>query len=602
MKRLAVLVGITSGLVLGTGTAAAQQAIWIPPACKLNTKHFLVNSAQLYLKNATQAKNADQRASNLRDAGRVLNEAVTTGGQADNPAAWYFFGRYYALVEDMPGADSTFRRAQEKAPDCADDIEQYRRQAWVPEIQAAAEALNKADFETAKVHFRKANAIYQGDPLGFYYLANVFTNESQIDSGIVYYRRSVQTVHELAGLAGKGDSAVHLFQQKVVKGDTTHADTYETSVFNLARLYHQQAQSHHLQQKLDSATVMWDSATVWYQNYLVLRPNDMQAVSGLAVVYDGAAETAKEANNAAKAEDYKARASKLYEGILAKADEVPFLDLFSTGITLFRSGDYARAVQAFQAVVKKSPYYRDALYNLASTYLSMGSMKDTTLTQAARDAEAKRIGEEMLPIAKRMVEVDGYNRNTLRMLAVAFQYLGMNDSVLAMLTAAEGLPFEVNIGVFQQTQSGHQVRGTVTALQTEPLKVVSDSLKMVSEWIPKLGDTLQTVNKSLQTGRDARGRVVPATIKQALQQQLPKLKGRQDSLATAKSALEKRRADLVQAGVQVPPITFEFLNQGGQVVASQTVPGMALKANESKEFELAAVGEGIVSWRYKVGA
>ena len=55
MNRLAVLVGVTAVVALGTletRDANAQAGLWIPPACKLNTKHFLVNSAQLYLKNA----------------------------------------------------------------------------------------------------------------------------------------------------------------------------------------------------------------------------------------------------------------------------------------------------------------------------------------------------------------------------------------------------------------------------------------------------------------------------------------------------------------------------------------------------------------------
>src|SRR5262245_28603438 len=108
MKRLAILVGFTAALALGASSADAQ-GVWIPPACKLNTKHFLVNSAQLYLKNAVQAKTPDQRATNLRDANRVLNQALTEG-QAENPAVWYFLGRYYILAEDMAGADTAFNR------------------------------------------------------------------------------------------------------------------------------------------------------------------------------------------------------------------------------------------------------------------------------------------------------------------------------------------------------------------------------------------------------------------------------------------------------------------------------------------------------------
>src|SRR5512134_3369908 len=100
MNRVAVLAGMAAALTLGAADASAQLAgIWVGPQCKLNTKHFLVNSAQLYLKNATQAKKPEDRDRNLTDAERVLKQAVS-GGQAENPAVWYFYGRYYLLVDD----------------------------------------------------------------------------------------------------------------------------------------------------------------------------------------------------------------------------------------------------------------------------------------------------------------------------------------------------------------------------------------------------------------------------------------------------------------------------------------------------------------------
>ncbi|MBI4500059.1 MAG: tetratricopeptide repeat protein [Gemmatimonadetes bacterium] len=574
MKRLAILVGIGAALALGTVKANAQAGLWIPPACKLNTKHFLVNSAQLYLKNATQAKTSDQRATNLRDANRVLNQAVTEG-QGENPAIWYFFGRYYVMAEDMPGADSAFRRAEKGAPDCKDDIDTQRRQAWVPEIQAAADALNKNDLETAKVHFRKANAIYQGDPLGLYYLANVFTNQGQVDSGIVYYRRAVEVTEPIISAAAqaavpqKGAKAA-----PVAQPDSSVRETYETSVFNLARLYHQ--------------TQKWDSAAVWYEKYRQIKPGDMQAVAGLAQVYGQSGDTAK--------------ASRLYDDILVKADSVPLLDLFSVGISLFQAGQYDQASRAFQGVLKKSPYYRDALYNLASTYLSMASIKDTTISKADRDAMTKQIGDKMLPVALRMVEIDSYNRNSLRMLAMAYQFTGMQDSILAALTRAEELPFEVNVSSFQEAQNGHQIKGTISAFESPEAKAVADSLKMVTDWLPKLADTLATVAKEVQTGRDPKGKVIPPAIKQALQQQLPVLEKRRASLEQQRETLSARKDALQQTGIRIPPITFEFLNQAGQVVASQTVTEASLTPNQTKDFELTAVGEGITGWRYKASS
>ncbi len=551
MNRLAILVGFTA-VALGAGDAHAQLNVWIPPACKLNTKHFLVNSAQLYLKNAVGAKSPDQRATNLRDANRVLTQAVNEG-QAENPAVWYFFGRYYLMVEDMQGADTAFARTLRTQADCKDDIDTYRRQAWVPEVQAAADALNKNDLENAKVHFRKANAIYQGDPIGFYYLANVFTNQGQLDSATHYYGRTVQLSN---------------------KADTTQRETYETSVFNLARLYHQQQK--------------WDSAAMWYQKYRQDKPTDMQALAGLATVYQESGDTVK--------------ASQLYDDILRQADAVPLVDLFSTGISLFKAGQYNKAADAFQAVLKKSPYYRDALYNLASTYLSMSSVKDTSIPQSQRDAMTKQVGEKMLPIARRMVEIDGYNRNSLRMLAMAYQYSGNQDSILAALTRAEELPFEVSVSSFQEVENGHQIRGTVAAFETQQLKTARASLKEATDSLPRLAATIADVKKAVATGKDAKtGKLYPADVKKALAGRIPVLEKQQADLQDKQKTLAAQVDQLKAAPVRIPPITFEFLNATGQVVASQTVPESSVAPEGTKDFDLTAVGTGIAGWRYKVG-
>src|SRR5262245_46841656 len=163
MKRLAILVGVSAALALGTGEATAQAGIWLPPACKLNTKGNLIGAAQSSLKNATQAKDATQRATGLRDAKKSLDQAMTDAA-SDKTATQYFLARYYLMAGDLASADAAFNEALKGAPDCKDDIEQQRRNAWVPEVQAAADALNKQDLDGAKTHFRNANAIYQGDP------------------------------------------------------------------------------------------------------------------------------------------------------------------------------------------------------------------------------------------------------------------------------------------------------------------------------------------------------------------------------------------------------------------------------------------------------
>src|SRR2546427_5010560 len=88
-QAVVALVGVVVSSV--AGPAAAQQ--WTSAKCELNTSHFLVQGAVQYLKNASETKFQDKRVGYLKDASRVLTEAVTTKGQDENPAAWYYFGR-----------------------------------------------------------------------------------------------------------------------------------------------------------------------------------------------------------------------------------------------------------------------------------------------------------------------------------------------------------------------------------------------------------------------------------------------------------------------------------------------------------------------------
>src|SRR5207249_3951537 len=102
------------------GRAAGQGQVI--QKCEIRPGHQLVNSGALYLKSATDTKFEDQRQKDLKDAYRVLTQAVTTGGQEKNPAAWYYLARYYEFQKDLGGADSTFAKAQELAPKCKDEI------------------------------------------------------------------------------------------------------------------------------------------------------------------------------------------------------------------------------------------------------------------------------------------------------------------------------------------------------------------------------------------------------------------------------------------------------------------------------------------------
>src|SRR2546425_12926472 len=101
--------------------AAHAQQIWLPAACDIKPGDQRVNSGMQSLKSASSTKFADQRAKDLKDAERVLTQAVTTGNQDKNPAAWYYLGRYHLMAGELGGAGLALTKAPDAAPPSQSD-------------------------------------------------------------------------------------------------------------------------------------------------------------------------------------------------------------------------------------------------------------------------------------------------------------------------------------------------------------------------------------------------------------------------------------------------------------------------------------------------
>jgi tetratricopeptide (TPR) repeat protein len=144
---------------------AWAQGTWVGhrPPCKLSTGHFLVNGGLLQLKQAVEARFPDERLSRLGQAKRILLQAMTTGGQAENPAAWYYLGRYYAEVPDPAGADSAFRRAVVLAPDCAADVATHEAPLAAIALSEALRLWSASQRDSAVAAFALSRGLAPGD-------------------------------------------------------------------------------------------------------------------------------------------------------------------------------------------------------------------------------------------------------------------------------------------------------------------------------------------------------------------------------------------------------------------------------------------------------
>ncbi len=509
-------------LVAGVATRASAQQKGAPPAqapaeCDLKTSHFAVSRAVLYIQNASSTPDSAKKQQALEGAHRSLIEALEQG-QEQNPAVWYFLGVYYALGADAAGADSSFDRVETLMPSCEKDIEQYRYMSWAGATNLGIDAMRQNNYDKAKEYFALANRVYTKKPTALFYLGTLFATEDNADSALHYFKAS----------------------RKAADGDTAETEIHEKSTQNVARIY----------QVLEK----WDSAQVYFKAYIDLHPADsLETKRILADVYAAGGDTAS--------------ALKIDYQLLASADNMDPLDVFRLGVALFRLDRADSAAVAFDKGLKRSPYYRNGLFNLTNAYFS--------LAQATQNADSVKLwAGKMLPVAQRLRQIDPMNRGVLRLLAAAHQFVGNTDSTDAVLKKVNQMTFEVDVQVSRATSNGYEVQGTITAIKPQAAQALQDSITRDSTRLETLKQT-----------------TVPAAQRAQLQRRQ----------ATLQTNVNRLRANLQKlAGpVNVPAITFEFLGADGNVVASETVAAQAIEPGGSKQFQLTPTAQGIAAWRYR---
>jgi len=501
MRKQLVLTVCTTMSVAGL-----LQGQWLPPAknCDVKRSHFLVNGAAQYLEVA--ATKPAMRESQMRSAEKNLTQAVTTGGQDKNPSAWYFFGRYYAMRGDLWGADSAFSKVEAQLPLCHDDIQYYRRNLlWVPAIQAGQAALTAGNYDSAITALRAAAKVYDAEPQGFVTLATAFFNippaaylpESTFRKQNPGLADSAFSARYQAALLTHYDSAAVYFRRGVQAAkDPKFEGEKKDAMFNLGNAFY--------------GAQHYDSAAAAYDAYLKVAPNDVQARARLADVLSMGG--------------HKDSAMTMYASILQHADSADPNILFNAGVMIYNAappspdtakisavcrrkplaagqtalrrktvcdreaadsqaqrdsaaaGNYRIAAQAFEVGLARAPQNRDGLFNLTSSYFAL------------------RQADKMLGTAQRLVQVDPMNRNSVRMLAQAWQLRKQGDSALYYVTISDSLlPVDVSVGSFGPTDQGATISGVVTNYHSKG----SVPLKLVFEFLNKTGTVVTSATSDI---------------------------------------------------------------------------------------------------------
>jgi tetratricopeptide (TPR) repeat protein len=475
---LAVLVAFVAPSSLGA------QGAWVPPQlpCDIKPGHFRLNSVPVNLRAAAERPNTRERM--LRETKDILIRAISGDAQDKNPAAWYYFGRYYVEMQDAAGADSSFRRALALAPQCQQDIDSYRERLWVDVIQAGLRTWQENKLDSAKMLLRQAASLRPAHPRAALALGQIYAAENKPDSASTWLNQAATaagtdtafaqhkkdalgTVVRLHTRRLQLDSAVQRWQrtrfsrdsvQRLLAVDSSVLVRIEGSSASRrargARLApaDQQAFSRDSTTRAravadrraalaaraapvasDSAAAQpsYDPAIRAYQSYLEAYPDATDAVPGLANLF----------YQSGRIGETRAAFDKIYPpGARIEPDL-----MFEAGRGALRGNAYAAGTALLERGLAQRPYNRDALVDLGNAYLML------------------RDSVNLLPVAQKLAAIDPLNRTTLRLLSGGWDLRGKRDSAQKYRDLAEGgLQVEIAINSLDSDSSGYTLRGVAT--------------------------------------------------------------------------------------------------------------------------------------------
>jgi hypothetical protein len=432
---------IVTASALGAQTPATPSKCDIGDVMKGNTAR-----ATLSFGVAQQGTGTPVAATNLKNVVKLVESPEKAG---DEPVARaYVLGEALSLWLNQPGVtptakrgdlgftvnpegtidlvsaiDSVFRIVEAAKPGCSDNTAFYRggHKYYLDVANGAINALNAEKLDSAEFYATQANRLFPNSPYGVMVLGSVASKRNDNAKALEYWLKA-------ADVAAK---------------DSSYRDVRRQMLASSGSVYLNQAQAASGAQRTDAAR---KAADIYSQ--LIAVP----ATRG-SYLYGGR----QNYQTALLLAGDTATFVKSYEPLLANPSGYEYQDLLNSAVNAARTNRAADAAKLFEGTLSQNPYNRDALFNLAVTYL--------TLEQ----------NDKVTPIANRLVAVDpgnpeNYNlgaraylamakvAQTAKKTAVAAAY---NDSTLVWYSKGSKLPIEVSFTEFSPSENQVVVGGTV---------------------------------------------------------------------------------------------------------------------------------------------
>ena len=407
--------------------------------------------------------------------------------------------------------DSLFRIVETAKPTCTDFTAYWRagQKFYLDIVNGAINALNADKLDSAEYYATQADRIYSLSPYGTMVLGSVYAKKNDNAKAVLYWTKA-------ADAAGN---------------DTTYRDVRRQMLANIGNIYMTEANTANGAEKIAAAK----KAAETYALLLAVPGTKGPFVNTGRQNLQTALLIAGDTVGAAKS----------WGELIANPSAYEYQDLLNSAVNAARANRVQESGKLFEATLGANPFSRDALYNLAVTYL----------TQEAND----KVG----PIVTRLVELDPGNPENYNFAARAYLSLAKaaekaknsklagayNDSTVLWYNNGNKLPIEVTFREFSPSEKQVVIAGTIVDRR--------DKADVNNQTPPPAA------------AKGAKGKAAPKPA--------PKV---------------------------YPPrtytLTFSALDKTGKVIGTDTVTTNSITPGQSDRFSVKIQGSNIVAYRYKI--
>jgi hypothetical protein len=461
---------VATTIVVFAAPASAQQSATQPSqqqlTCEIdNGSPQGIARATFSMARAAEAAKAGNATKDLRD---VIGLASNPASAKANPVgSAYLLGQAYILMLQQPGvrpvetrsalgltteptatidlfaaADSVWQVVEKTSPGCAAVAGQWRQQKpWLDVTNQAINALNAEKLDSAEMYAKRSLLLSKTAPYGYSVLASVARARKDYTAANQYWKQTLDA-------AGK---------------DSGYADVRERTLYDLAAATTLRAQA---ATGAEKKTLAREAIAAW--NSLLLNSRDDQAgttaVQNLQKMYVAAGDSAS--------------MPKLYATMIADPSKYGENTLMQAGIVASQHKRPDDAALLFAAVAARNPYSRDALNNLAASYIFVGDYP------------------KVFPIVDKLTTLDPSNPDNW--MLYAFSYAGLlkktkqaaltkkyTDSLTFYNSKADKLGVRVGFIEFSRAADATTLRGTI-----ENRSATAKSYTLVVEFLDRAGNVL----------------------------------------------------------------------------------------------------------------